>query len=221
MRSRIVEDYTDKREFSVLIFWHLFWNPDIVQVHHLDILAAPAISAAGTSEGHGAFSATVEIVSGMIQIFLCKQGSIFRVIQVESDGTEIVAQSGAECLMELRFLVGNPIAAAVFNKNLSGRIKGKVHLVPGTGIADLLDPFVSARPQAAIGFTTQVDMFNLPGGKGRFNVNGADKRRKVHALVPGGDVPQDGPALVKGALVLTGYIQLHILISFTPVGRTQ
>ena len=116
MRSRIVEDYTDKREFSVLIFWHLFWNPDIVQVHHLDILAAPAISAAGTSEGHGAFSATVEIVSGMIQIFLCKQGPIFRVIEVEPDGTIIMAQSGAESLMKLRFLVRNPIAAAVFNK---------------------------------------------------------------------------------------------------------
>ena len=48
----------------------LFWNPDIVQVHHLDILAAPAIPAAGTGEGHGAFGATVEIVSWMVQLFL-------------------------------------------------------------------------------------------------------------------------------------------------------
>ena len=141
---------------------HLFWNPDIVQVHQLNILAASAISAASAGECHGAFRTAVDIVPGMIQLLHCKQRSMFRVIQVEPDGTEIVAQSGAECLMELRFLVGNPIPAAVFNKNLSGRIKGEVHPVPGTSIADLLDPFVSAWPQAAIGFTAKVDMFNLP-----------------------------------------------------------
>ena len=86
-------------ECIVPFFWHLFRNPDIVQVHQFDILAAPAITASGTSEGHGAFSAAVAIVSGMIQLFLCKQGSIFRVIEVEPDGTIIMTQSGAESLM--------------------------------------------------------------------------------------------------------------------------
>ena len=70
-----------------------------VQVHQFDLFASSAITASGTSEGHGAFRATVEIVSGMIQIFLCKQGSIFRVIEVEPDGTIIMTQSGAESLM--------------------------------------------------------------------------------------------------------------------------
>ena len=154
--------YTDKSEFSVLIFWHLFWNPDIVQVYQFDILAAPAITASGTGEGHGAFRAAMAVVLGMMQLFLCKQRSIFRVIQVESDGTIIMAQSGTESLMKLRFLVGDPIASAVFDKNLSGRIKGEVHPMPDTGIADLLDPLVSARPQTAIGFAAKVDMLDLP-----------------------------------------------------------
>jgi len=93
----------------------------------------------------------------MKQLFLSEQASVFRVIQVESDGTEIVAQSGAECLMELRFLVRNPITAVVFDENLSGRIKGEVHPVPGTGIANLLNPLVSAWPHPAIG----VKVFHL------------------------------------------------------------
>jgi len=74
--------------------------------------------------------------------------------------------------MELRFLVGNPITAAVFDENLSSRIKGEVHPMSGTRIANLLNPLVSAWPQAAIGFTAKVDMFDLPCRKGRFNVNG-------------------------------------------------
>lgn len=141
-------------ECIVPFFRHLFWNPDIVQVYQFDILAAPAITASGTGEGHGAFGAAMAVVPGMIQLFLCKQGSIFRVIEVEPDGTIIMAQSGAKSLMELRFLVGNPITAAVFDENLSSRIKGKVHPMSGTRIANLLNPLVSAWPQAAIGFTT-------------------------------------------------------------------
>lgn len=54
--------------------------------------------------------------------------------------------------MELRLLVRGPIAAAIFDENLSGGIKGEVHSVPRTGVTDLLDPLVSARPQTAIGF---------------------------------------------------------------------
>ena len=45
-----------------------------------------------------------------------------------------MAQSGAERLVELRFLVRNPIAAAIFDEYLSGGIKGEVHSVPGGNI---------------------------------------------------------------------------------------
>ena len=36
--------------------------------------------------------------------------------------------------------------------------------------------------------------------------------------MPGGNVPEYGPALVEGALVLTGDIKLHVFIAFTSVG---
>ena len=131
----------------------------------------------------------MDVVPWMIKLFRSKKSTIFRVIQIELDRTEIVAQSGPECLMELRPLVRDPIAATVSDENLSGGIEGEVHSVPGTGIADLLDPFVAAWPEATIGFAAQVNVFDLSGGKGRFNVNRTNKGRKVHALVPGGDVP--------------------------------
>ena len=57
------------------------------------------------------FSAAMKVVLWMIQLFHRKKGAIFRVIQIESDWTEIMAQSGAERLVELRFLVRNPIGA--------------------------------------------------------------------------------------------------------------
>ena len=161
----------------------------------------------------------MDVVPGMIKLFRSKKSTIFRVIQIELDRTEIVAQSGPECLMELRSLVRDPIAATVSDENLSGGIEGEVHSVPGTGIAYLLDPFVAAGPKATICFTAQVNVFDLSGGKGRFNINRTNKGRKVHALVPGGNVPQDGPALVKGALVLASYIELYVFITIAPVGR--
>ncbi len=133
-----------------------------MQVHQLDFFAASASSTAGAGEGHGAFRATVTVVPGMIQFILRKQCSVFRGVQLEPDRAEIMTQSGAERLVELRLLVGDPIAASVFDENLSGRIKGEVHPVPGTGITDLPDPFVAAGPLAAIGFAAQVDMFDLP-----------------------------------------------------------
>lgn len=71
-------------------------------------------------EGHGAFRATVTVVPGMIQFILSKQCSVFRGVQLEPDRAEIMAQSGAERLVELRLLVGDPIAASVFDENLSG-----------------------------------------------------------------------------------------------------
>ena len=37
--------------------------------------------------------------------------------------------------------------------------------------------------------------------------------------MPGGNVPKDGPALVKGALVLTGNIELNVFIAIAPVWR--
>ena len=70
---------------------HLFRRPDFVQVHQFDLFASSAITATGAGEGHGAFSAAVEIVSGMKQLFLSEQGSVFRVIQVEPDRAEIMA----------------------------------------------------------------------------------------------------------------------------------
>ena len=45
-----------------------------------------------------------------------------------------MAQSGSERLVELSFLVRNPIAAAAFDEYLSGGIKGEVHSVPGGNI---------------------------------------------------------------------------------------
>ena len=56
----------------------------------------------------------------MIKLFRSMKGAIFWVIQIEPDRAEIMAQSGAERLVELRLLVGDPIAASVFDENLSG-----------------------------------------------------------------------------------------------------
>ena len=97
----------------------------------------------------------------MIKHFRSKKGAIFRIIQIKPDGAEIMAQSGTECLMELRLLVWDPIAGPVFDEYLSGGIKGEVHPMPGTGIADLLYPFVSAWPKTSICFTAKVDVFDL------------------------------------------------------------
>ena len=97
----------------------------------------------------------------MIKLFRSKKGAIFWVIQIEPDRAEIMAQSGAECLMELRLLVWDPIAASVFDEYLSGGIEGEVHPMTGTGIADLLDPFVPAGPKTSICLTAQVDVFDL------------------------------------------------------------
>ena len=97
----------------------------------------------------------------MIKLLRSKKGAIFRVIQIEPDGTEIVAQSGAERLVELRLLVWDPIASSVFDKYLSGGIEGEVHPMPDTGITDLLDPLVPAGPKTSICLTAQVDVFDL------------------------------------------------------------
>ena len=78
-------------ECIVPFFRHLFWNPDIVQVHQLDILAASAISAASAGECHGAFRTAVEIVPGMIQLLRSKERPVFRVIQIKPYRSEIMA----------------------------------------------------------------------------------------------------------------------------------
>ena len=53
-------------ECIVPYFRHLFRNPDIVQVYQFDILAAPAITASGTGEGHGAFGAPFTVLSASV-----------------------------------------------------------------------------------------------------------------------------------------------------------
>ena len=68
----------------------LFWSPDFTQVHKFDFFASSALTTTGAGEGHRTFRTAVKVVIWMIQLFRRKKGAIFRVIQIESDWTEIM-----------------------------------------------------------------------------------------------------------------------------------
>ena len=114
-------------------------------------------------------------------------------------------------------LPATDIELSVLDKPTPCSAENKGHVVFRTFIVKALDPFIMARPCAAVIFPVAKNLFDLSRRKVLLNAYRANERSAHDPLVLEGQIQQNGNSFICSALVLTSDVKHDIFPAVIPI----
>ena len=121
--------------------------------------------------------------------------------------------------LALHPFVRHPVEPAVLDEVGAGFDEAEGHVIIHALLTKRLDPCEIAGPGTVIVLPAALDPLDLPGGQPGSEAHRADEGGAHDALMLEGQLQQEGDALIRPALVLTGDIEKDVLPPISPIVR--